>query len=108
MCDFDSLFCNEDGYVVCCKLCGYYQIAYGNTMLNITQSDFQELCITVNEKANEEYPSYSEASKCVLIPTATSGVYLVLTKKEALQFNEILEAADAEEKALSLISMFNQ
>jgi hypothetical protein len=108
MCEFQSLYFNDDGYVVRCKQCGYYQLAFGSTMLTLAKKDFEAICKMIRHKCNEADFSVSEHSKCVVIPTPSYGMYMLLTKNEANRFNEILEEADNEEKAQCLLSLFNQ
>jgi hypothetical protein len=108
MCEFQSLYFNNDGYVVRCKQCGHYQIAFGSTMLTLVKKDFEAICKMVKYKSSEKDSSFSEHSKCVVIPTPSYGLHMLLTKNEANRFNEILEEADNEAKALCLLSLFNQ
>lgn len=107
MCEFQSLYFNDDGYVVRCKQCGCYQLAFGSTMLTLTKKGFETFCKMVKHKCNERDFLFSEHSKCVVIPTPSNGVYMLLTKNEVNQLNEILEEADNEEKAQCLLSLFN-
>lgn len=107
MCEFQSLYFGDDGYVVRCEKCNYYQVAYGSTMLNLTPGDFDILIKVVQRKcAVEEYP-VPPHSKSVVIPTPSAGFSMLFTKDEAMRFYEILEEADNEVKAQSLISLFN-
>ena len=108
MCHFDSLYYGDDGYVVRCKQCGHYQVAFISTMLTLTENNFQALCKIVQHKCIEADYCFAENSKSVIIQTASEGMYLLLTSGEVKRFNYILEEADNEEKALSLISLFNQ
>jgi len=106
MCEFRSLYYNDDGYVVQCKDCGYYQLAYGNTMLSLSGEDFRKMRSIVKMKQMEVDFAASENTRNVVIPTPSPGQYLLLTKEESNRFHEILEAADNEEKAQELIALF--
>ena len=108
MCEFQSLYFNDDGYVVRCKQCGVYQVAFISIMLTLTESDFEAFCKMVKHKCNEEDCSFIEHTKNVVIPTPCYGIYILLTRVEAQKFNGILEDADNEAKALSMINLFNQ
>ena len=105
-CQFDSLYFAEDGYVVRCKRCNNYQIAYLSTMLTLTAFDFNALCKLVKYKCTEPDYSCMGNSKSIIIQTPSQGCGIILTRLEALRFNEILEQADSEEQALVLISFF--
>lgn len=108
MCEFQSLYFGNDGYVVWCKKCSRYQVAFASVMLNLTVEDFKKLAMVMNEK-NAEPDYYNHVpSKSVVIPAPSSGVYILLTKKETKRLFEILEDADTEEKALEMISLFHQ
>ena len=107
MCEFQSLYFNDDGYVVRCRHCEHYQLAFGSTMLTLEQKDFEAICKMVKDKSSEEDFSFPKHSKCVVIPTPYYGLYMLLTKNEANRFNEILEEADNEAKALCLLSLFS-
>ncbi|MFT3679892.1 MAG: hypothetical protein QM791_06445 [Ferruginibacter sp.] len=107
MCEFDSLYLSDLGYVVHCKKCGVYQVAFASTMLSLNQQDFDIFCGLVRRKYEEENMIYSENAKCVVIPTPAKGVQILLTRKEAENLNSMLEEADNEAKALSLMSLFN-
>jgi hypothetical protein len=108
MCEFQSLYFNGDGYVVRCRHCGYYQLAFGSTLLTLVKKDFEAICELVKYKCSEDDFSFSENSKSVIIPTSSFGVHMLLTKKEANRLNKILEEAGNEEIAQSLIRLFNQ
>jgi hypothetical protein len=107
MCQFQSLYFDDDGYVVRCKQCDHYQIAFGSTMLTLAQKDFETICQIVKHKCAEENFEFAGHAKCIIIPTPSGGVHLLLTKEEANRFNDILEEADNEAKAQCLISLFN-
>lgn len=107
MCEFQSLYFNDDGYVVRCKQCNCYQLAFGTTLITLTQQDFKAICKTAKYKCIEEDFSFSKHSKCVVIPTPSCGLFLLFTREEAIRFNEILEEADNEEKVQRLLSLFN-
>ena len=108
MCEFQSLYYEDDGYVVHCKDCGYYQVAFGNTMLSLSPDDYIALTKVVKRKHYNVDFSASENTRNVVIPTPSQGMYLLLTKNEATRLHEILEEADTEEKAQTLINLFNQ
>lgn len=108
MCEFQSLYYDDDGYVVVCKDCGYYQLAFGSTMLSLSAEDYIKLCKIVRNKYNYVDFTASENTRNVVIPTPSQGLYLLLTRNEANRLYEILEEADTEEKARSLMALFNQ
>lgn len=106
MCEFQSLYYNDDGYVVQCKDCQYYQLGFGSTMLSLSPRDFNTLSKIVSSKYHENYFDFSEHVRNVTIPTPSHNVFMLLTKEEANRFHEILEAADIEARAQQLFAMF--
>lgn len=108
MCRFQSLYFNDDGYVVYCKQCNRYQLAFGSTLLTLKPHDFIVFCNVVKTKCREENDlSGAEHSKTVVIPAPCDGMYMLLTKKEAHLFHRILEEADTEMKTQQLLGLFN-
>jgi len=75
--------------------------------ITFAESDYQAFCRIVRCKCCEADYSFAEHSKCVIIKTPAEGINFLLTKNEAKRFAEILDEADTEIKALSLISLFN-
>lgn len=107
MCEYQSLYFNDDGYVIRCKQCGHYQLAFSSTLLVLTDDAFHDFCKLVKFKCAEMDCSASGYSKSLVLPTPSPGVCMLLTRTEVSRFGEILEVADNEMKALTLISMFN-
>jgi hypothetical protein len=108
MCNFQSLYFNDDGYVVRCKECGHYQVAFSSTMLTLTSKGFAALCKLVKNKCSEADYSFAEHTKSVVIPSPAQGLCMLLTRKEAERFCEILEEADTEATTQSLLNLFTQ
>lgn len=107
MCGFQYLYNGEDGYVVRCKNCGHYQLAFASIILTLSRSEFQSFCELAKYKCNEPDYSLAEHSKSIILQTPAQGVFILLTKNEGDRLCEILEEADNEDKALCLMSMFN-
>jgi hypothetical protein len=108
MCEYLSLYFGNDGYVVRCKQCGLYQLAFMCIVITLTHEDFLAFCRIVKRKYEVADYTYSEHSKCIFIRTPAEGISFLLTKSEIKRFAEILEEADNEAKALCLLSLFNQ
>lgn len=106
-CEYQSLYYGDDGYVVRCRKCGYYQVAFISTMLTLTVADFHALRELVKQKCHEADVSFAEHSKSVVLQTPSQQVCLLLTRKEALNFCDILEEADTEARTQSLLGLFN-
>ena len=107
-CKFQSLYYGDAGYVVKCNKCGCYQVAYISTLLNLTRHNFQALCSLVQCKCGEADYIMAGNTKTVVLQTSADGICLLLTRQELLGLHKILQEADNEEKALTLISLFNR
>ncbi|MES2851215.1 MAG: DUF6686 family protein [Bacteroidota bacterium] len=108
MCEFQSLYFGDDGYVVRCNKCGHYQVAFASSMLNLTVEDFKKIRSVVKQKNDQPDHYNNPTAKAIVVPTPSKGIYMLLTKNETTRLYEILEEADNEEKALELMGLFHQ
>lgn len=105
-CDFQSLYYGQDGYVVRCKECGHYQLAFVSTLITCSKADFRVLCEQVSYKAAQSYPHINKDAKIIMITTPCPDVHLILTPTELLRLNKVLEEADTEKKVQELMCLF--
>ena len=111
MCDFQKLAFSEHGYVVRCTECSYFQIGFGTTMLTINNEDFNALYNTIMLQLNNlsvKEDLFTEETKGICIATPSACCSFILTKKELKCFYDILDKADNEIKALSLLQLFDK
>lgn len=107
MCKFQSLYFEDDGYVVRCNHCGHYQVGFSSTMLTLSEIEFQHFFKQVKNKSNETSGESTAHCKVIILKTPSPGICMMLTCREASHFREILEQADSEMKALGLMRLFN-
>lgn len=108
MCQFQTLYVDGDNYVIFCIKCNCYQILFGNTLISLQEEDFALLRHVVSIKYDEsEYFPTAENLRNITIPTPSDGVYILLTKHETSEFLNMLEQADNEKKARSMLELFN-
>ncbi len=107
-CDFQSLYYGEDGYVVRCRQCGHYQVAFVSTMLTLVEADFHVFCEQVKYKALQSYSHVNPDSKIIMLATPSQDVHLILTPSELIRLSRALEEADNEIKAQELLCLFKQ
>ncbi|HEX5154763.1 MAG TPA: DUF6686 family protein [Parafilimonas sp.] len=107
LCEFEHLYFGDDGYVIRCKNCCHYQVVFITTLITLTESDFLNLQKIVVNKCRYIDEDFRNNTKSIIVETPVSGICFILTAKEALQLQEMLEKADTEMKALALIKMFN-
>lgn len=104
MCRFQQLYCDVYGYVARCRECGHYQAGFNRTVLLLTEKEFQKFAaVTEAYKSDEEA---APAVKEIILPTPCKGVYTVLSSEGLRQLSHMLQTADAECKALSLLQLF--
>ena len=108
MCDFQNLYLENNSFVVRCKNCQSYQIGFATSIFNCTQEDFHAFCNMSARRLAMECNNLDDYAKTIILPTPYFGVSLFLTKKELQHLCGMLEQADTEEKAQSLIRMFNE
>ncbi|MGE9311896.1 DUF6686 family protein [Niabella sp. CJ426] len=105
-CDFQSLYYGEEGYVVRCKQCGHYQVAFISTMLTLNEADFYIFCKQVKYKVLQSYSNVNQDSKIIIIATPSQDVSLILTPGELTRLHKTLEEADSEIKTQELLCLF--
>ncbi|MFT4095132.1 MAG: hypothetical protein QM640_15990 [Niabella sp.] len=105
-CDFQSLYYGEEGYIVRCKRCGHFQIAFISTMLTLNEEDFAMFYKQVTCKASQSYSNINQDSKIIMLGTPSREVHIILTPVELTRLYRIMEAADSEIKAQELLCLF--
>lgn len=110
MCNFNKLALTNHGYVVCCSDCGYYQLAFGTTLLTLSEEDFNALIQTVSAQVKKmgdcDTACFSDDSKNIIVSAPSNQCCFILTCNELKLFYEMLDNADNEIKAISLLKLF--
>lgn len=107
-CNFQTLYTGEDGYVVRCKDCGHYQIAYLCMMVTLDEKGFRSFRKTIRQHYRNSLQLVNDHCKCVIVPTPAAGTHFLFSRKEIKRLTELLDEADTEEQALSMLSLFQQ
>jgi len=107
-CTFQTLFFSDDGFVARCSSCGHFHVAFMNFLFIMPETAFCELHRETMFRVSEADLSFSENSKSVMIPTHTKSAFIMLTRNELLLFSDMLEEADNEYRALSMMCLFNK
>lgn len=106
MCTFQTLYFSDNGYVVRCNECGHYQLGFASTMLTLLPDELAVLYKLVTRQIETGSGAENEHIRNTIIPTPYKGASFLLTVLELKQLHRMLEEADTEEKALSLIELF--
>lgn len=104
MCNFQKLYCSNQGYVVRCKSCDCYHIAFYTTVITLSEKNFQHLIKVLEERIRLIQNEAEENFKSIYLPSPTNGFGFTLTILEAQSFSEMLHYADAENKTQTLLS----
>ncbi|HSC54924.1 MAG TPA: DUF6686 family protein [Phnomibacter sp.] len=105
--EFQSLHYSNDGYIVKCKQCRHYQLAFMCLCITIHEEDFPAFRTSVAKKTMEHNTALSDQCKCIMIKTPVAGACFLLTHFEAIKLHNMLEEADVEEQTLSMLDLFN-
>ena len=106
-CTFQTLFFSDEGFVARCSSCGHFHVAFMSFMFIMPETAFSELHRETMFRVKEGDFAFSENSKSVMIPTHTKSAFIMLTRNELLLFSRMMEEADNEYRALSMIRLFN-
>jgi len=92
-CDYTTLHVSQRGYVVQCRNCGGYQMAFGNVQLHICTEEFIALKDYVAIKYRNVASSTERDKRDNYICTDSQRVVMVLSIDELGQYNELLQQA---------------
>ncbi|MFT3902941.1 MAG: hypothetical protein QM727_07190 [Niabella sp.] len=107
-CDFQNLYSGDEGYIVRCKQCGHYQVAFISTMLTLTENDFLFFCEQVHYKAQHAHEMGNNHSKMVMIGTPSTDVQLILTPIELIRLHKMVEQATDEITVQDMLMLFQK
>jgi hypothetical protein len=107
-CHYQSLYTGKDGYVVRCKECGHYQVAYLCVMLTIEKEEFRSFRRKMEQHYKESLSLATDYHKCVIVETAAAGTRFLFSRAEIKRLTEILDEADTEEQAQNMLLLFQQ
>ena len=106
MCDFNNLSSNENGFILRCRQCGYYQVGYAGVMLSLNKEDYQKFCLLIEHLSSKEVPEDKWLSRHIVIPTPYYGVNLLLCKNEIDDLQRLASGAETEQVAQSMMALF--
>lgn len=106
MCDFNNLSSNENGFILRCRQCGYYQVGFAGMMLSLNGDDYEKFCRLIEHLSGKEIPEDKWHSRHIVVPTPYYGVNLLLCKTEIGELQMLLCAAEAELVAQSMMALF--
>lgn len=106
MCNFTKLYYGETGYLLVCKDCEHYQLAFHTSLFSFTAKDLHVFHCLVKEKQETHSLDHQPHQKCIYIPTPLDGFGLILNPQELHQLYTLLEIAEVNYKAECLLHLF--
>ncbi len=93
MCQFKSILNTEDGYIVRCNHCKYFNIGFGTNVLSMTFDQFFDFSQTIDEYY--EIHKYTDCPhrKIIQIPTIVRSIILLYSFNELAKLKEMLGTA---------------
>jgi hypothetical protein len=109
MCHYQQLYFDEAvGYVIRCSQCRNMQLGFGNLMLTFEETAFTDFQQLLNRIAWECRHFDLDDMKRIQVPMPYTGVSMLLSKKELGRLLYMLDAADTELQAISLVDLFRE
>ncbi|MBX3241973.1 MAG: hypothetical protein KIT80_13375 [Chitinophagaceae bacterium] len=106
MCRFRNWYSDENGYVIQCEDCCYFQVSFGTTMLTMSKREYLHFAEMVSDKRNC-YPAMQDANcKCIILPTRSESVHIILSSNELTVLHEMVQQVDIEMRTRELINLF--
>ncbi len=106
-CHYSILYSGVKGYVICCKECGMYQLAFLSSLINFGQKDFKKFGRQVASRLG--YPvDFSDKHKNIVLNTFSGNSQMVLSYEELNDLSQMLEEADVVQQTNALLELFDQ
>ena len=93
MCKNTNLSKTEWGFVVRCKSCGYYHVAFGTTVLKFTEESFIEFTFLTERYLLEYADACNKMSKMISIETDSKNIGLIYSYNELERLCNLLKEA---------------
>lgn len=94
-CKQTILYQNQYGYVIKCKECNHFRIAFGTFIITQTLSDFLEFRITISKirESNKRQIDIASEHKCIELPTSLRNMSWIFSMNDINNLVNILEQA---------------
>lgn len=94
MCTHRILAHNENGYVVLCAKCNHIQIAFGTTIICLTEEQFAYFKMSAYNQFNHYKDDGFPQQKIIQMPTFSVNTKIILSFIELKKLIELIEEAD--------------
>ncbi len=75
-------------------------------MLTMDEKQYRRLADRICEKVNAYQPMQDPNCKCVIIPSHTEAVHIILTEHELFRLHDMIQSVDTEMRTKALIDLF--
>ena len=92
-CEYTTLHHNEYGYVIQCRNCTGFQVAFGNIMLHLQTEEYKALSDYLWLLHSNHSETEEPEVKKILVPTDSRKVTMVFSVLETERFYDLLQQA---------------
>ncbi len=103
MCNHKVLAHNRNGYVIRCAGCKHFQVAFGTTVLCLSQSQYNDLALHMRDQFSLYKYDEKDMRKIIHLPTYCEHAFMVLNVKELKRFLVLVNEADMMMEVQSLL-----
>lgn len=93
MCNYRILAHNDEGYIILCKGCSNYQLAFGTTAVTFENDDFCNFCLQTMALSDTYYCNGSEKDKRIQVDIANKRALMILNYRELKKLQELISEA---------------
>ena len=93
MTNYRVLAQSKQGYILKCSDCTSYQLGFGTTILSFTEDEFKTYNTIVFKEINDRAFSNTPTQKCIVTPTFSPGIKMVLSYNEFKNLKQLLAEA---------------
>lgn len=93
MCNYKILAHNEDGYIILCKGCNNYQLAFGTTAVTLDMEHFYNFCAETKKLSGSLCCNGFEKEKRIHVDVYCETAVMILNYRELKKLNELIAEA---------------
>lgn len=106
MCEYWNWYADEDGYIIQCKTCLYFQVCFGTTMVTLTEKQYHGFIKVIAAKKHGCIALENKNCKHIIIPTISDAINIILSERELDHLYDMTQTVDNELKTNQLLSLF--
>lgn len=93
MCNYKILAHNDEGYIILCKGCNNYQLAFGTTAVTFKNDDFCDFCLQAMALNDTHCCNGFEKDKRIHVDIYNKTALMILNFRELKKLNELISEA---------------